>query len=456
MYKMIMKVALGSALLGSSIFANECSLTQEESEMSCRGYFVARSLSDLEKYNESFGLRRSKARNLYVAFNLTGNGDLSIKSPCRVVFQRKRQHNWDGDICVNGKNGVYIKRYSKINAKNISLNSKKRIAIRKYSSIDATSLELVSSGVDYLSRVHIRHHAKVNVEILKLKAFRRATLGHSSTYNISENLEMSSVSDFSAIWRNSSIEAATVNIVSMNKVRLSKGTKINSSELTVEGQVCKLHKSVELESSVYKGNCLSEYETEVPPVVSSPNSYYKFDQYSSLVNFYFFPDEGDTNIVEAYYTTPDGQKYPVQSLTKGSVQEIQFFNLGDYDVTLTVIDDQGNVSEYTHSIKLLNLENAVSTIGPVIEFSATQTAALTVEVDMNKTFHPLKSSYTTFSIDFGDGHVVVHENVYSVGYDFGIASHTYAQPGNYEITVSADVQNGRGLSDKKLVIQVVQ
>ena len=231
---------------------------------------------------------------------------------------------------------------------------------------------------------------------------------------------------------------------------------MSSTDMTIEAQVCKFHKSVELQSATYKGNCLSDYESELPPVVSSPNSYYKFDQYSSLVNFYFFPDEGDTNIVEAYYTTPDGQKYPVQSFIKGHSQEIQFYNMGDYDVVLTVIDDQGNVSEYTHSISLMELEYAVSSIGPVIEFSAIQTSALTVDVDMTKTFHPLKSSYTTFTIDFGDGHKVVHENVYNVGYDFGISSHTYAQPGTYEITVSADVQNGRGLSDKKLLIHVVQ
>ncbi|WP_372653905.1 hypothetical protein, partial [Halobacteriovorax sp.] len=89
-------------------------------------------------------------------------------------------------------------------------------------------MSLISNGEGLDSRVHIRHNSQIKVDNLTLEADARATLGHTSVYTIANSLNISSNIEFSSIWKNTSVNAQSVNILSNNKNLLSKNTSINS------------------------------------------------------------------------------------------------------------------------------------------------------------------------------------------------------------------------------------
>lgn len=140
-----------------------------------------------------------------------------------------------------------------MNADNISLYSDKRIAIRHHADITAKDLSLISNGEGLDSRVHIRHNSQIKVDNLTLEADARATLGNTSVYTIANSVNISSNIEFSAIWKNTSVNAQSVNILSNNKNLLSKNTSINSPVINLSAPECNISKLTVTGNS--GGNC---------------------------------------------------------------------------------------------------------------------------------------------------------------------------------------------------------
>ncbi|WP_127717736.1 PKD domain-containing protein [Halobacteriovorax sp. HLS] len=220
----------------TSAFSLECGLS-ENLEMNCSKTKRVKNLEELNEYMSDYAAISGIAKNLLIDFDLNTTDDLSIHSPCKVIFKRLKDLKAK-NLCVNGKEGIVFQNNITLNAQDVSLHSKKRIVIRHHANITANNLSLLSSGDGLDSRVHIRHDSQVNVNNLTLVADARATLGHTSTYQIQNSLNINSKLEFSAIWKNSTINAKEVKISSDNRARFSKGVVLNATTMDISSPEC--------------------------------------------------------------------------------------------------------------------------------------------------------------------------------------------------------------------------
>ena len=234
-----------SVLISTFAFAGKpvCELALEHQDKVCAKTFRAQSIEDINSYLIDFKQKDGVPKNLKIDFDIAGSS-LSIATPCRVILTDSKKIEVSGDVCINGQAGVIIRPYSTLSFRDMSLVSKNRVVIRNNSTINGSDLHLISSGDDEFSRSHIRHSSNINLSNLSVSGHARATLGHSSTYNVSGVVNLNSVSEFSAIWRDTNISAQSISINSDARIRLAKNLELNSSNIVLESNECSLSNNV--------------------------------------------------------------------------------------------------------------------------------------------------------------------------------------------------------------------
>ncbi|MGC0271840.1 PKD domain-containing protein [Pseudactinotalea sp. Z1739] len=103
---------------------------------------------------------------------------------------------------------------------------------------------------------------------------------------------------------------------------------------------------------------------------------------------------------------------------------------GTYQVTLTVTDDEGATHAVTHEVDIADTEDPPDNEAPVAEFDHV-VEGLQVGFDASGSTDP-DGTVEEFSWDFGDGNTGEGEQV----------SHTYAEPGTYQVTLTVTDDEG--------------
>ncbi len=256
MNKFAGRLLLLSTLISTSSFALDCSLSPKKRGMACKGTKRVKTQLELENYLSDYAINlKGEAKHLLVDFDMNlGSSDLEIASPCRVRIKKKRKIETTGSICLNGLDGVRVHPESYIRAKDIKLYSDKKIAILHHADIKGDNILLESTGSSLESRVHIRHHSNIEANTLTLSAHARATLGHTSLYNVLDSISLSSHEVFSAIWRDTKINSKFIEINSGNKTKISKNVEISAETVDISGPECVAKKAI-INTAKQIGNC---------------------------------------------------------------------------------------------------------------------------------------------------------------------------------------------------------
>ncbi|MCX6650448.1 MAG: PKD domain-containing protein [Methanomassiliicoccales archaeon] len=157
----------------------------------------------------------------------------------------------------------------------------------------------------------------------------------------------------------------------------------------------------------------------------SPSSIYSLDQ----VTFTDGSTDSDGSIASRTWSFGDGQ-----SGTGSSVVH-RYARLGTYQVTLTVVDDNGASSTTSKSLTVLNSP-------PTASFVCTGTVLSLIEVHFNDTSSDREGTLDHWSWDFGDGN----------GSTASSPVHAYALPGEYLVVLTVTDQNGASRSASRTVV----
>lgn len=234
--------------------ASQCGLPDFEGIV-CEKSSRVKNQSELDGYIENAKTLNPVSRNLIIDFDVASSSVLNIISPCKIVFKKFKTLSGE-NFCINGKNGVIFQNNYTLSANTVEVYSKKKIAIRHHAEINTKSLSLISDGEGLESRAHIRHSSTIKSENLTIKAMARSTLGHTSTYDISNNLSVDSELEFSSIWKNTTVNAKNISFTSSRKNRFSRGVSINSESILMSSPECSL-KNLTV-SSAGSGDCFVE------------------------------------------------------------------------------------------------------------------------------------------------------------------------------------------------------
>jgi carbonic anhydrase/acetyltransferase-like protein (isoleucine patch superfamily) len=250
------RLAVLLSLFISSANALECGLKEESINLECNKTKVVKSMEELNTYLEDYALENNQAKNLLINFDINTTDSVFIHSPCMVKFKRDRSFESTGNLCVNAKEGVRFQRRFNLKANDVELYSKKRIVIRDHATIEVNDLSLLSNGDTLESRSHIRHTSNIKANNLTVFGVARATLGHTSIYNVANSITVDSEDIFSSIWKNTTITTKTLTMKSDSTNRISKGVVVNAETIDMTAPECKISN---LETSALKiGNCFAE------------------------------------------------------------------------------------------------------------------------------------------------------------------------------------------------------
>ena len=319
-------------LISVNSYSLECGMKEEALGLQCEKSKKVRSLEELNAYLSDYGLTNGKAKKLIIAFDISTQENLNIHSPCKVIFKKERTHSLK-NLCVNGIQGIRFQANSTISATDISLFSNERIIIRDHAKITANDILLKSNGSTSESRAHIRHSSIITANNLTVEGNSRATLGRTSTYNISNNLTMNSKDEFSAIWKNTTINAKLVTISSQRRNRLSKGVVLVAETVNLNSPECNVENlSV---SGVSVGDCFVEGR----PVASLTHGSLGINT-GEKITFDGSKSADDKGIVEFVFTL-DGVE-----VQRGinPILEYQFNIEGVFFLEMIVSDENGYLS----------------------------------------------------------------------------------------------------------------
>jgi PKD repeat protein len=337
-----MKKILKSLLLlciTSTAYALDCPIPVEANVIQCKGNKKVNSIEEVNLYLTDYAVNsEGYAKNLIIDFDLElGTSDIQVSTPCKIVIKENRKILSTGSICINGKEGVRIKSNSIIRAKDIHLTSQKRVAIKHHADIKAEKVVLDSTGKGHESRVHIRHNSNISANSLTLNAYSRATLGHTSNYNITDKLILNSTNEFSAIWKGTQVQAESLLINSGNKVSFSKKVTLTSNSASISAPECTFKKA-DINISTIKGNCF---------VTGRPTAKLKVESITvntgNEVVFDASKSKDDKGIVKYIWSFPSEEVVE----TKSPIYKKTFVESGIYKVTVQVVDVDGYKSSKT-------------------------------------------------------------------------------------------------------------
>ena len=298
-------------------------------------------------------------------------------------------------------------------------------------------MTLTSVGSDEFSRVHIRNTRTVTTNNLTLKAYSRATLGHTSNYYISGNVNIETTGEgkFSSIWRDTTVNADFINISSADKTRLSKGVVLNAGKVILDGTECNVNKSVIINSENIMGNCLSG---EHP--IARIKTDVKEGPTPLTVNFDFSQSSDDGGIVKYVFDPADGS--PVVELTTPSYAHT-YTVAGTYKAELVVFDEGGLKDTRKKKIKVYEPQGNQA---PVAAFSVSKENALVGEkIIFDASSSSDDSGIVKYTWDFS--------NTASKDLSEPITDYTYMEAGTYEVRLSVfDAEGLSGTTTKTITI----
>ncbi|MFG1486449.1 PKD domain-containing protein [Halobacteriovorax sp. RZ-1] len=316
-------------VLNVSVSADESCVQQEfDTAIVCEKNFRANSLADLERYKTESHL---KSRNLTIAFDLLGDENIELHTPCLVRYHKDFKINTTGDICLDARDGIRLHAGKNISANNIHLYSKKIIAIQKEATINVNSISLVSNGESADSRVHIRNTSSVNAVNLNLYGTKRATLGYSSFYNITGAINIESRDEFSSIWRDTQIITPQMSIISDTEVRLANNVVIESTGLSAQAPECKLRNMITLGT----GSCFD---------ISRPTSRIKKVETQVLIGETLTFDSSRSSATNGILEHSFSVNGEVLQKNEGNIFTYTFNQEGIYYVKSKIVDNLGYVS----------------------------------------------------------------------------------------------------------------
>ena len=236
-------------IFNMNTFASECIQQDFDEAIVCEKNFRAKSFEDIGRYKTDVSLNK---KNLVIAFDILADQSLEVHTPCTVRFHRDFHISTTGDLCIDARDGIRFQRDKNISANSIELFSKKIITIQRGSTVNVDKLSMISNGYNLDSRVHIRNTSIISARELKLFGSKMATLGHSSNYNISGNVDINSADGESAIYRNTYISSPSISINSNSLVTFGRDLDLNSSSIDSSAPECNLNNNI-LSSSFVQG-----------------------------------------------------------------------------------------------------------------------------------------------------------------------------------------------------------
>jgi len=406
------------------------------SQYECKGRQLVTNAQELAAYLEdySFNSKKSTIKGLTLSGSFSGDS-LEVASPCAIKIKSGTTLNYTGRVCLIS--GVKVTGADNItlNAQSASLSAPGRVVLRN--NLNATiagELSLISTGSSIESRAHIRHTSNVTAGSLKVMALRRATLGHTSLYNVSGKITLSSNgedlpddaelgnSEWSSIWRDTVINAGELSITALERARIAKAVVITAPLVTISAKSCSINKSAVINSEGLLGECFSgrhpiakfKYSPKKEAVVSQT---ILFDaaksSFSEGSRFFWSFYEADDNIIELETAIPS--------------ISYAFSTLGRKKIELKIITPEGL---YSQARRKINITGSAPLQAPVARLSATP---ITGEAPLEITLDASGSS---------DSDGVIVKYIFSDGTNFAESSENklsfiQENPGtfNYEVEI---------------------
>lgn len=240
------------------------------SQYECKGRTLVTNDEELAAYleNYKYNSRHNIVRGVRLSGNFSGES-LDVKTPCGIVVLAGTTFDYTGDICLAGRELVVGQANVNIqNAANVELISLNRVVIRENFSANMTGdLSLLSLGSSMDSRSHIRYEANVSANNLILKSLRRSTIGHTSTFNLTGKLsilsngedlptdEAEGISEWSSIWRDTTVNASEIEVISEDQARVANGVNLTANKVTLDGLTCKMGGTSSVTAAQKEGVC---------------------------------------------------------------------------------------------------------------------------------------------------------------------------------------------------------
>jgi len=271
----------------SSLSAKATCELPETPAYECQGRTLVTNDTELASYLESYKFNANK--NIIRGIKLSGNfsgESLNVATPCSIVVLANTTFDYTGDICLAGRELVTVQSNVAItNATDASLVSNERVIIRdSFSANLSGDLSLLSLGNSLDSRSHIRNNANISANNLTLKSLRRSTIGHTSVFNLTGKLSIQSngedlpgdeeegLTEWSSIWRDTTVSASEVEVLSEDQARVASGVQITASKVTLDGLTCKMNKNAAITASQKLGVC---FDGSLPEIKLKRAAQYK-------------------------------------------------------------------------------------------------------------------------------------------------------------------------------------
>jgi len=337
-----------------------CELSQE-SAYECQGKTLVTNDAELASYLESykFNANKNTIRGIKLSGNFSGES-LNVSTPCDIVVLSNTTFDYTGDICLAGRELVTVQSGVTItNAADVSLVSDERIIVLdSFSANLSGDLSLLSLGNSMDSRSHIRYNANVSAHNLTLKSLRRSTIGHTSVFNLSGKLSIQSngedlpgdeeegLTEWSSIWRDTTVSASEVEVLSEDQVRVASGVDITASKVTLDGLTCKMNNNAAITAAEKLGVC---FDGSLPEIKLKRAAQYK----EVLVGEDVFLDGSQSVYTEGssfQWRVRKDKEDPSDWVTGSVTKTFNFDEVGVYTIFFKIMKTDGHYSYATRRV----------------------------------------------------------------------------------------------------------
>lgn len=313
-------------LVSTNLFSKTpiCEVPSDFKELECAGTFVARDNQSLNNFKETLGKKNNKVKNLVIDFDVT-ESNLTISTPCNISLKENRELNINGNICLHGDKGVFLRPFTKTRAKNIRLESNEEAVIMHDTEVSADHIEIVSLKNSPLSKSRIGYLAKINAKSIFMESFSRSSVGYSSNIILSEQFSLFSYGEDDAIiGHDTKISAGRIEIALKDALALGKNVSLASgTDLILNASKCNLNaRDLILESPNKLGNCF---------LSSSPKGIFTIDQNSGDAPLdVLFDATKATDALSFFWTFGDGTTL----ISNNGKVSHNYSTFGNYTATL--------------------------------------------------------------------------------------------------------------------------
>ena len=431
--------------------------TDYDPQLTCSNkYFNANNKEELESYLGDFGRSKKQYKNLRIRFALTDRS-ISIHSPCSILTGEGLTHTAQ-NICLDGKKGVRIGKYSFFDANKIHILSHEGDSIiEKSTVIKGKELEIYSSGKLHFHsgvRVNLKGHARLvstlqdkNVIAFRMSPFsvlkgnNLTVLGNrkinfnNSVLNSKNKIRIHSLGNTSfnhvRVTNNGKFVANNIRIEAGNSFKIQNKAVFNAkNRLHISAKGCFLTDDTKLTYGTKTGSCLIEKNIMPIAVIDASTLLGKtplsitFDASSS--------SDSDGDIESYLWTFSDGMTLAGETIQR------DFTQAGTYTVTLTVTDNDGaeDMAEVVVNVTTPLSPFAIAEVTPL-----EGEVPLTINLDGSNSTDP-DGEIVSFEWIFDDGEILTGE----------MQTRTFDSAGTY--TVSLKVTDIDGLTHQTEAIDI--